>query len=242
MVSLKDKSCFSRRRRCLRKQDSAKHGSHPTILARWYAQERYRDSLAKHYIGLSTATRICRCIKTMPYHARCLAGTEQSLVPIRPQHQQRQRQNQQFEGGENFVKLDGGTAESHASSTSQWPTSQWQTSWSSWQPASSRKSTGCVDRTPTHNTHLCSTVRSQARNANHALGSSKHGLHFIFCAPEMNLSSGVVLSPAVYHEHIIFLMHSFFHHDTRTRRTPRTSHTSPSTLSRQAAPSRITLA
>ena len=37
-----------------------------------------------------------------------------------------------------------------------------------------------VDRTPTHNTHLCSTVCSQARNAHHALGSSHHGLHFIF--------------------------------------------------------------
>ena len=31
-----------------------------------------------------------------------LLETEQSLKPIRPQHQQRQRQNQQFEGGENF--------------------------------------------------------------------------------------------------------------------------------------------
>ena len=30
---------------------------------------------------------------------------------------------------------------------------------------------GGVDRTPTHNTHLCSTVCSQARNAHHALGS-----------------------------------------------------------------------
>ena len=31
-----------------------------------------------------------------------LAETQQSLIPIRPQYQQRQRQNQQFEGGENF--------------------------------------------------------------------------------------------------------------------------------------------
>ena len=35
-----------------------------------------------------------------------------------------------------------------------------------------------VDRTPTHNTHLCSTVCSQARNASAWLKS--HGLHFIF--------------------------------------------------------------
>ena len=31
-----------------------------------------------------------------------MAETEQSLRPIRPEHQQRQRQNQEFEGGENF--------------------------------------------------------------------------------------------------------------------------------------------
>ena len=73
----------------------------------------------------------------------------------------------------------------------------------------------CVDRTPTYNTHLCSTVCSQARNAHHALGSSNHGLHFIFVRLKIVLSSGlihvslfVVLSPAVYHEHIIFLIHS----------------------------------
>ena len=43
--------------------------------------------------------------------------------------------------------------------------------------------TFAADRTPTHNTHLCSTVCSQARNAHHALGSReqpKHDLHFIF--------------------------------------------------------------
>ena len=31
-----------------------------------------------------------------------LAETEQTVIPIHPQHQQSQRQNQQFEGGENF--------------------------------------------------------------------------------------------------------------------------------------------
>ena len=39
-----------------------------------------------------------------------------------------------------------------------------------------QKIDGGVDRTPTHNPHLCSTVCSQARNAHHALGSSHHGL------------------------------------------------------------------
>ena len=49
-----------------------------------------------------------------------------------------------------------------------------------------------VDRTPTHNTHLCSTVCSQARKAHHALGSrptrlKSHGLLCHLCAPEKNL-------------------------------------------------------
>ena len=45
---------------------------------------------------------------------------------------------------------------------------------------------------------------------------------FYLCAPEKNLSSGVahvspffVLSPAVHHEHIIFLSHSSFYHYTK---------------------------
>ena len=35
----------------LMKARQPKLGSHPTILERWYAQERYRDSLAKHNVG-----------------------------------------------------------------------------------------------------------------------------------------------------------------------------------------------
>ena len=68
-----------------------------------------------------------------------------------------------------------------------------------------------VDTTPTHNTHLCSTVRSQARNANHALDSSNHGLHLIFVRLKrirhlvLHMSHPLLsLPPAVYHEHIIF--------------------------------------
>ena len=40
-----------------------------------------------------------QCLKMQDAH---LAKTEQTLIQIRPQHQQRQRQNQLFEGGENF--------------------------------------------------------------------------------------------------------------------------------------------
>ena len=60
-----------------------------------------------------------------------------------------------------------------------------------------------------------------------------------------HVSLFVVLSPAAYHEHIIFLTHSSVYHHTRTRstigttrsspRTPRTSCTSPCSPSRQAA-------
>ena len=82
-----------------------------------------------------------------------------------------------------------------------------------------------------------------------------HALRCHPCAPEKDLSSGVthvssmVVSPAIHHKHLIFLIHSSFY-DTRTRstigttratpRTPSTSRTSPCSLSRQAAPSRIT--
>ena len=83
-----------------------------------------------------------------------LTETEQTLIPIRSQLQHRQRQNQQFEGGENFdyyvyrktgwryyrePRRNPPAAFSSSSSTSQWPTSQWQTSWSSWQPTPSEK-------------------------------------------------------------------------------------------------------
>ena len=58
--------------------------------------------------------------------------------------------------------------------------------------------------------------------------SSTHGLHFIFVRLKKichlvlhTFHPFVVLSLAVYHEHIIFLIHSSFYHDTRTRRTPK---------------------
>ena len=42
---------FYRAKQMLKKARQAKHGNHPTKLSRWYAQEKYRDSLAKHNIG-----------------------------------------------------------------------------------------------------------------------------------------------------------------------------------------------
>ena len=50
-----------------------------------------------------------------------LAETQQSLIPIRPQYQQRQRQNHQFEGGENFDdNVDRKTGWQPASSEKRW--------------------------------------------------------------------------------------------------------------------------
>ena len=42
---------FFKAKEMLMKARQEKHGSHPTILARWYAQKRYRDSLAEQIIG-----------------------------------------------------------------------------------------------------------------------------------------------------------------------------------------------
>ena len=79
-----------------------------------------------------------------------------------------------------------------------------------------------VDRTPTHNTHLYSTVCSQARNAHLALGSIHTDCSALFvclrriCHLVSHVSHPfVVLSLAVYHEHIIFFIHSSFYHDTQ---------------------------
>ena len=133
-----------------------------------------------------------------------LAESRQSLRPIRPEHQQRQRQNQQFEGGENFdyyvARKTGGTTESYGETRRQHLHLQLRcgqlrngkrvgahgslhrlrNGGDFCFPGISENLQGGVDRTPTPNTHLCSAVCSQARNANDALGSSNEGLHFIF--------------------------------------------------------------
>ena len=70
------------------------------------------------------------CLKMQDAH---LAETRQSLRPIRPEHQQRQRGDQQFEGGENFDyyvvrktgwryyrEPRGNPSAASSSSTSQW--------------------------------------------------------------------------------------------------------------------------
>ena len=45
------------------------------------------------------ADALKRCLKMQDAH---MAETGQTLIPTHPRHQQRQRQNQQFTGGENF--------------------------------------------------------------------------------------------------------------------------------------------
>ena len=75
-----------------------------------------------------------------------------------------------------------------------------------------------VDRTPTHNTHLCSTVCSQARNAQLTRLAQDQEFHCLLCASEKNLViwcvahvSSLVVSPASHHEHFIFLSLAFHH-------------------------------
>ena len=95
------------------------------------------------------AVALKQCLEIQDAH---LAETRQSLRPIRPEHQQRQREDQQFEGGENFAYyVDRKTgwrdyreprrnpSAAPSSSTSQWQNSQWQTSWSLWYSTSSDK-------------------------------------------------------------------------------------------------------
>ena len=179
---------FFKAKEMLKKARQAKHGGHPTILSRWYAEESYRCSLAEHNIGERevilydrialerydyTATRAERLQKAKHWVLRLnadgpkktlrqrsefvgalkhslkmqdahLAETKQTMIPIHPQHQQRQRQNKQFEGGENFdCHVDRKTGWRYyreprrnppAASSSSSSTSQRQTSWSSWQP------------------------------------------------------------------------------------------------------------
>ena len=80
------------------------------------------------------AVALKQCLKMQDAH---LAETQQSLRPIRPEHQQRQRQDQQFEARENFdhcVDRRNGwryyreprrnPPAASSSSTSQWQTSQ----------------------------------------------------------------------------------------------------------------------
>ena len=43
---LNDKECTTQAKQMLKKARQKKHESHPTILARWYASETYRDSLS----------------------------------------------------------------------------------------------------------------------------------------------------------------------------------------------------
>ena len=145
------------------------------------------------------AAALKQCLKMQDAH---LAETQQSLRPIRPEHQQRQRQDQQFEGGENFgcyVNRKTGwryytEPRRNLLAASPSPTSQWQLhngkrvdAHGSLHHLRSGGDFGFleripenrrgVDRTPTHNTHLCSTVFSQTRNAHDALGSRLKGQH-----------------------------------------------------------------
>ena len=123
---------------------------------------------------------------------------------------------------------------------------------SAWQSLSRFVSKKCRQDTHSQHTSVQYSLFTSAERTPRAWLKS-HGLQCHLCAPEKNLSAGVahvspvvVISLAVYHEHFLFLIHSSFHHDTRTHstigttrsnpRTPSTSCTSPCSPSRQAAP------
>ena len=104
-----------------------------------------------------------------------------------------------------------------------------------------------VDRTPTHTAHT----------AHYSLFTSAEELQRHLCAPEICHLARTCLTLCCSltcraHEHIFFLIHSSFYHDTgtrttirRTRSTPRTpsaSSTSPRTPGRKTSLSRTTLA
>ena len=68
---------------------------------------------------------------------------------------------------------------------------------------------------------LCNSSLGSMVTLDYVTPLTSHGLQCHLCALEKNLSSGVahvtpvaVLSPAVYHEHVVFLIHSSFYHDT----------------------------
>ena len=109
---------------------------------------------------------------------------QQSLMPIRPQHQQRQRQDQQFEGGANFDycvdrkigwRYYRGSRRNpqaaSSSSTSQWQTSRWQTSWSSWQPTASGDC-GFLEGTPENRRGCRQDTHSQDTSVQYSLFTS----------------------------------------------------------------------
>ena len=88
-----------------------------------------------------------------------------------------------------------------------------------------------------HTTHICASPFTSAERIARAWLNAQ-ALYNIFVRLKesvnwsAHVSPFVALSPAVYHEHIIFLIHSSFYHDTRTRstigttRSPRTPSTS----------------
>ena len=90
------------------------------------------------------------------------------------------------------------------------------------------KSTGRVDRTPTHNTHLCSTVCSQARNGTHNALGSRIALSSLRPKTSVVIWCGtcVVLSRAFLHE--LFLFFTYLSYNTP--RTLSTCRTSPSSF------------
>ena len=186
-VHLNDKLCSSRRRRCLRKQDSQS----TTILERWYADKRYRGSLAEHDIGEKEIMFYDRiAFERRDYTAtRAERNAKHWVLRLNADgHQKPIRQRQDFADAlkrcvrklrllcrsqDLMAVLQRATgkppaASSSSSSTSQRPTSQWQTSWSSGNLHHLRNGGDFgVDSTPINTAHTvqCSLFTSAERIA-----------------------------------------------------------------------------
>ena len=96
---------FYREKQMLQKARQSKHGSHPTILSRWYDQEDYRKSSAEHNIGEKEVMLFDRVAPERHDYTATTAGTvteRQTLDFFRlnvdgPQKPPRQRPEFAFE-------------------------------------------------------------------------------------------------------------------------------------------------
>ena len=196
-----------------------------------------------------------------------VAETEQSLVPIRPQHQQRQRQNQQFKGEENFDfcvdRKTGWRYYREPRKSGRLRSGKQVGAHGNLHHLRNGGDFGFLGRIPenrrcrqdTHKQCTYCAVQSLHKRRTHGTRLAQD-LQRHLCAPEKNLSSGPHMSHPLLLSHMPCTTSTFSssfklpstttpeHTIGTTRSTPRThsaSSTSPRTTSRKATPSRTTL-
>ena len=167
----------------------------------------------------------------MPENARCsLGGNEQSLIPTHPQHQQRQRQDQKFGGGENFCSIFifififnfAGGPLCNGKRVGVHDNLHHLRNGGDFVPGENSSKIDGVCRQYTHKHCTYSAVQSLHKRGTHRALGSRIALHL--CAPEKNLSSGPHMS------HPLLLSHLPF-----TTSTSSSSLTLPSTTTQEHA-------